>query len=256
MKKFILLTVVSIFLFGMSVQAQTPEYYSRSLDNYARDLKRYSVDLVDTTERELKRGRRNNRNEIQNAFRARQLDASAGLLQQMISGNRPAEELRDAASIVSELLRGAPTYGTTGNLWRSASASLDDLNRELGSTGRFGGGDGGVFGGDSDGFGGGSGNRNGSVVWNGSVDNKIQLTIRGDRLTSYTIAGRTYPSNNFRFTSPLPRRDVTIRVDKKDGRGDVRIYQQPSRANNYTAILEIEDKDGGADNYRLEVYWD
>ena len=251
MKKFILLTIVSIFVFGLSVQAQNAEYYSRNLGDSASNLKRSAVDLVDSTERDLRRGRSNNRTEIQNAFRARQLDASAGLLQQMINDNRPADELREATSIVSGILRGAPTYGTTGNLWRSAATSLDNLNRELGNNnGRGGGRDNG------NGRGGRGGNSNGSVVWSGYVDNKIQISIRGNQLSSYTVAGKTYASNNFRFSSSLPSQDVTVRVDKKDGRGDVRIFQQPSRSNNYTAVIEIEDGDGGADNYQLEIYWD
>ena len=251
MKKLVLLTIVSIFVFGLSVQAQNAEYYSRNLGDSARDLKRYSVDLVDSTERNLRRGRNNNRAEIQNAFRARQLDASAGLLQQMISDNRPADELREATSIVSEILRGAPTYGTTGNLWRSAATSLDNLNRELGNSG----GGRGRGRGDGNGRGGRGGNSTGSVVWSGYVDNKIQISIRGNQLSSYTVAGKTYASNNYRFSSSLPRQDVSISVDKKDGRGDVRVVQQPSRSNNYTAVVEIEDKDGGADNYQLEIYW-
>lgn len=242
--------MVSIFVFGLSAQAQIDDsnYYSRNLDNYARDLKRYSVNLVDAAERDLRRGRRNNsRAEIQNAFRARQLDASAGLLQQMIKDNRPADELRYATSEISDLLRGAPRYGSGGNLWRSAANSLDDINRELGSN-RGGGRD---NGGDS----GRGRNSSGSVIWRGTVDNKIQLSIRGNRLSSYTVAGKTYTSNNYSFTSPLPRRDVRVEVDKKDGRGKVRVFQQPNRSNNYTAVIQIEDDDGGADNYQLEIFW-
>jgi hypothetical protein len=31
--------------------------------------------------------------------------------------------------------------------------------------------------------------------------------------------------------------------------------QQPSRANNFTAMIEIEDRQGGGDNYAFEVTW-
>ncbi len=253
MKKLFLLTIISIFALSLAVQAQIDDsnYYSRNLDNYARDLKRYSVDLVDATERDLRRGRRNNsRAEVQNAFRARQLDASAGLLQQMISDNRPADELRYATSAISDLLRGAPNYGLGGNLWRSAANSLNDINRELGG-GNFGGG----RDNDRDRDRGRDRNSSGSVVWRGVVDNRIQLEISGRRITQRTTAGKTYPNGTYNFTSSLPRGNVNIDVDKKDGRGKVRVLQRPDRSNNYTAVIEIEDDDGGADNYQLEIFW-
>lgn len=251
MKKILLLTMVSIFALSLSIQAQIDDsnYYSRNLDNYARELKRYSVDLVDATERDLQRGRRNNsRAEVKNAFRARQFDASAALLQQMISANRPADELRYAASEISDILRGAPSYGAGGNLWRSAANSLNNINRELGNN------RGGRDRDDRD-RGGRDRNSRGSVIWRGVVDNRIQLAIRGNRITQRTIAGKTYARGTSSFTSSLPRNDVNIDVDKKNGRGKVRVLQSPNRSNRYTAIIEIEDDDGGADNYQLEISW-
>ena len=46
-----------------------------------------------------------------------------------------------------------------------------------------------------------------------------------------------------------------VEVDKKEGRGDVNVIQQPSRQNNWTAIIEIRDKDSGARNHNLEIFW-
>jgi len=39
------------------------------------------------------------------------------------------------------------------------------------------------------------------------------------------------------------------------GRGDVRVVQQPSRQNGYTAIVEINDPTRGAEEQRLQVIW-
>jgi hypothetical protein len=33
------------------------------------------------------------------------------------------------------------------------------------------------------------------------------------------------------------------------------VLQQPSRENDYTAVIQVFDPDGGADNYDLEVSW-
>jgi len=55
--------------------------------------------------------------------------------------------------------------------------------------------------------------------------------------------------------SPLPRRDGTVRVEKLSGRGTIDVVQQPSRSNNYTAIVEVKDADGGPDMYRFTAYF-
>jgi hypothetical protein len=44
-----------------------------------------------------------------------------------------------------------------------------------------------------------------------------------------------------------------IQVTKTLGRGTAGILQQPSGANNYTAIIEIYDAAGGADWYELDI---
>jgi hypothetical protein len=33
------------------------------------------------------------------------------------------------------------------------------------------------------------------------------------------------------------------------------VIQRPSANNNYTAVIEIDDKDGGADMYDIEIAW-
>ena len=54
----------------------------------------------------------------------------------------------------------------------------------------------------------------------------------------------------------MPRDRTSIRVEKGDGRGSVYVLQQPSRRNNWTAIIRVDDKKGGRDRYRFTVYWD
>jgi len=48
---------------------------------------------------------------------------------------------------------------------------------------------------------------------------------------------------------------VEVSVNKLSGRGTVRVLQQPSRANDFTAVIEIYDTGGGAQEYRLEIVW-
>lgn len=99
--------------------------------------------------------------------------------------------------------------------------------------------------------------RNGSVVWRGTVDDVVELTIRRQSVRVRTISGRTYGKGSYDFNgSGMNRNSDRVRVDKEDGRGRVFIVQRPNRRNNWTAVIRIEDKNGGADRYRVRVYWD
>jgi hypothetical protein len=240
MKKSILFTLLSILIFSFAARAQEERYSSSRLSNLASQLKRQSVDLADRTSEDLRRGS-NTRNDIENAFLAHQLDASAGLFQQMVSDRSRASDLRDAAGILQSLTRRAPTYGSNSNLWRDAARTVGDIQNELGDL-ESGGGNTGT-------------NFTGRVTWRGTVDSKIQISVRGRNLSVNTFSGQDYGEGTFNFTSSLPRRNVSVDAIKKKGRGDVRVVQQPNRSNDFTAIVEITDSDGGAREYELEISW-
>lgn len=250
MKKNIIFVLLTIFAFSLTTLAQAERYGSGRLDNYVRDLKKATVDLVDRTSNDLRNGRSNSRSDIEAAFLAAQLDASAGVFDDLARGNNRANELRDAAAILSDLVRRAPSYGSNSNLWRDAQTAVDNISREIG--GNY---DGGNNGGGNNGGGNNGGNEEGRVYWNGIVDDVVRLEIRGKNLRVNTVSGRSYGSGNSTFSSPLPRNNVNVQVTKQDGRGDVTVIQQPSRQNNWTAIIEIRDKDSGARNHRLDIFW-
>ncbi|MEO6589808.1 MAG: hypothetical protein ABIP06_10935 [Pyrinomonadaceae bacterium] len=243
-KTFLLLTLIlSAFVFSASAQ---DDFSSRRLNDLVYNLKRQTVDLVDRTSEDLRRGTNNSRSDIEAAFLAHQLDASVGLFDQMVRDNRRAAELRDAAAIISELVRRAPGYGTNSNLWRNAQTSINDINRELGGSG-----------------GGNTGGGNpvdekpviGRAYWRGTVDDRVRIKIQGKELFFETVSGRTYPDGTYSFTAPMPSKNVSLGVIKKNGRGDVSVIQQPNSANNYIGIIEIRDSSGGARDYELEIFW-
>lgn len=242
MKKNIILAFFSILVFSFSALAQNSEnrYSSTRLENLINQLKRQTVDLADQTSNDLNNRNSNTRTDLEAAFLAQQLDASAGFFQQMYRDGRRANELRDAGAILSDMIRRAPS----GYQWRSVQTTIDDINRELGnSTG-----------------GGGGGNTDnsqvlGRVFWRGTVDARVQIIIKGNSLRVNTFAGQDYGNGNFSFTSSLPRRNVTVGFNKTKGRGDVRMVQQPSRDNDYTTIIEIVDNDSGAREYQVEIFW-
>lgn len=98
-----------------------------------------------------------------------------------------------------------------------------------------------------------------TMTWRGTVDDVVEVSIRGRRADTITVSGRTYRDGRARFSGRGGRgsRDNgRARVSKDEGRGRVRVVQQPSRRNNYTTVIRIDDSKGGADRYRFTVEWD
>jgi hypothetical protein len=100
-----------------------------------------------------------------------------------------------------------------------------------------------------------TGGGNAKLDWSGRVDDVVRLEIQGRNVRSYAMSGQPLSNVRFNFSEALPRRAVNVTVDRRDGRGDVRVIQQPNRSNNFTAIIEVRDTRGGADNYSLDVNW-
>lgn len=220
------------------------DFTSSRLQGFTDRLKRDSVDLADQTSADLRRSSNLSRAMIEETFLAAQIDASAGVFQDMVRDRRSAAELRDAATLLSEMARRAPSYSNNSRLWRDVQNSIGDINRELGNNG--GGGSGG---------GGNDGQILGRVFWRGMVDDRVQLIIKGNQIETRTVSGTSYPAGTFSFTSSLPTRQVSVGANRTKGRGSVKVLQQPSKTNDFTAIVEIYDDGGGAREYQLDIFW-
>ncbi len=96
-----------------------------------------------------------------------------------------------------------------------------------------------------------------SMTWNGRVDDVVEIVIRGRNADTRTISGRAYRDGRARFQGRGGRRDNSrADLNKEAGRGRVRVVQQPSRRNNFTTIVRIEDNKGGDDRYSFSLTWD
>lgn len=95
----------------------------------------------------------------------------------------------------------------------------------------------------------------GYLTWRGRVDDVLLLEIRDRTVYDRVVSGRRAEGVRFDFGSALPRSEVNVSVDKRRGRGDVRVVEQPNRRNGYTAVIEIRDSSGGAADYEIEVRW-
>lgn len=250
MKKQFLFLLLALFIFNISIQAQPEDdvqnrYGTSRLTNLTRDLIRQTVDLVDRTSEDLKRNSANTRSDIENAFLAAQVDSVAHVFDDMLRNSRRAAELRDGISLVADLTRRAPAYGANANLWRDVQRTVGDIQRELGAPG---------------------GNTNpaplpvpnpiiGRVAWRGKVDIETRLHIKANVLETRVVAGPNWGGESYNFTSPMPSRPVAVGVNRTKGRGSVRVLQQPSLDNDFTAVIQILDPDGGAKDYELDIFW-
>jgi hypothetical protein len=244
MKKTFLLTLFCLFALTISIQAQNNIRYSRLYDE-ANRLVTQTGDLSNRVYNDFRNSRFSSRSDLETVFLAQQLDASARLFQQIVSDRRRDSDLRDAASILSDLSRRAPTFGSNSYLWRDVQTTINSIQREVGSGGGYDGGDNPPP----------SRPVSGRVTWRGTVDHEIQLVIQGRNIETRVLQGTEFKNETFNFTSGLPNRNVTVEVEKKKGRGTVTVIQQPTRNNDYTAVVRIMDSGSGAREYELDIYW-
>lgn len=94
------------------------------------------------------------------------------------------------------------------------------------------------------------------MTWEGEVDGTAILTIRGKRFEIQDKDGRPLARERFRFNEKLPEIRQRVRLQVNQGRGFVRIVDQPRVENNYTLAVSIEDPQQGAGFYSIALYWD
>ncbi|NNF00287.1 MAG: hypothetical protein HKN25_14805 [Pyrinomonadaceae bacterium] len=99
------------------------------------------------------------------------------------------------------------------------------------------------------------GTRTGTLTWTGRVDARTNLVIRGSTVRTDAITGRNLGQGTSNWVGVLPRRQATVVARRLDGRGSVIVTQQPTRANNFTTIVSVNDTRRGSDNYRIQVSW-
>jgi hypothetical protein len=92
--------------------------------------------------------------------------------------------------------------------------------------------------------------------WRGRVDGSDDIFIHGNSVRVEHISANPIQKQDYRFSAPLPSGDVDVELQVIKGRGDVRLLEQPSRRNQYTAVVRVDDQDNGGDSdYEFELSW-
>ena len=88
------------------------------------------------------------------------------------------------------------------------------------------------------------------------VDNEVEVAVRLDTVSIRTIAGRDASDDGSECNAPLPDREAQgFHFEVRDSRGDIRLIAEPSRRNNYSAVVLIRDSSGGQGRYHFRLTW-
>lgn len=99
------------------------------------------------------------------------------------------------------------------------------------------------------------GGTTGTATWEGRVDDRANIVLRGSSIYAENVSGNGVSTSYQNVNGFLPRRASNINVQKRDGRGNVTVIQQPSRANDFAAVIQIFDPRGGSGTYKIEISW-
>jgi hypothetical protein len=236
-----LLVVVAVLLFASPAFSQfAPQ---NRLNDLAGRLSRDAQDFADSSYSNFTNNQRALRNDIEAVMLAHQFAGASQIFYRMVVDRRRQQDLRDAFDMLQNLARSVDRNNVQRNNWYNIQRELNDISREL----NYGGGGGNDY---PD-----SGNRSGRMTWRGRVDDDVRIRIRGGSADVETIGGSPYYDAQPNFSNSLPNRRVTVRLTDKRGRGDIFIEQQPTRENDFTAVVRIKDPKGGASDYSFTLEW-
>ncbi len=245
MKKYISIAFLLTLTFAFTVNAQD----FRRLEKLANELKQQSADLVSRTNKEIKKDGIHSSKQIKSAFLAEQFRASVVLIDKLIDSRFHKSEVRYAGMVLTELSDKFPLAGRNSFEWKTAKDTINELSRELRGLN---------VGANIEkiGYVENDGTILGTAIWSGMVDDNIVLSVKGEKIFAETISGKSFDDGAYRFTSTIPKQErIRVGVRLKSGRGKAHVIEQPGNENNYTAVIQVRDEEGGAKPYSIEIFW-
>ena len=85
------------------------------------------------------------------------------------------------------------------------------------------------------------------------VDSTAEVQIQGGTGTLRTTSGQPAQWRRFECTSPMPANPPNFHFAGVDGRGRQDLIRDPRQGG--SAVVQIEDKDGGAEGYTFDLTW-
>lgn len=85
------------------------------------------------------------------------------------------------------------------------------------------------------------------------VDGSAQVEIRGSSGVVRNLAGQGAQWRRFECSAPMPANPANFAFAGVDGRGSQSLVRDPR--NGGTAVVQIEDKNGGSEGYTFDITW-
>jgi len=87
------------------------------------------------------------------------------------------------------------------------------------------------------------------------IDDEANVILRGDTVYVQVVSGGPARDDGSECTGPLPRNVTGFQFRGIDGRGEVRLIEQPSQSNRWSGVVNIRDKKGGSEGYTYRLSW-
>jgi hypothetical protein len=98
--------------------------------------------------------------------------------------------------------------------------------------------------------------RDGKCILRVMVDDEVDVELQRDTVLIRRITGQPGRDDGSECTQPLPQSYFTRFAFRGiDGRGEVRLAQEPRPGNSFTAIVTIRDPKRGQEGYTFELSW-
>jgi len=96
----------------------------------------------------------------------------------------------------------------------------------------------------------------GHFHWSGIVDGLDNILARGSTVSIVHLQSAPIQQGTYDMPSPLPNAEVNVTLTKIRGRGNISLLEQPSAANNYTAVVQVDDQAiAGSAWYEFTLDW-
>src|ERR1035437_1122908 len=88
------------------------------------------------------------------------------------------------------------------------------------------------------------------------VDNEVEVSVHGDMVMIHTLSGRDPRDDGSECNAPLPNRNIEgFSFQVIDSRNEIRLAAEPSRRNDFTAVVHIHDTASGEGRYHFRLSW-
>ncbi len=94
-----------------------------------------------------------------------------------------------------------------------------------------------------------------SVVWSGDVDDTTIVYVHEHDVRTRDVSGKGSRNVSSEVFGRLPRGPIQVFLDRREGRGRIRIIQQPRPDNDFTAAVRIQDPQSGRGHYSFSLRW-